>query len=148
MAELAQLQLGNILFLITGSSQSLQLNGQAMGVVAGHIGCLEAGHILIANNDILDDFVQRGAHVNVAVGIRRAVVQHETGLALVVLHQVKIKAVLFPVLQKLGLLFGQACTHFKIGFGQVDCAVVILCHWFVHSLNIFYNSYKPSITTF
>ena len=81
--DLAQLQLGDVLLLVTHRGQGLQLNGQAVGIKAGHIGSLIALHVLFADDDILDDLVQGGAHVDVAVCIRRAVVQNELGLALV-----------------------------------------------------------------
>ena len=57
-ADLTQLQLGNVLLLITDGGQSLQFDGQAMGIKAGHVGSLEALHVLVADNDILDDLVQ------------------------------------------------------------------------------------------
>ncbi len=80
LADLAQLQLGDVLLLVADGGQGLQLNGQAVGIKAGHIGSLEALHVLLADDDVLDDLVQRGAHVDVAVCIRRAVVQNELGL--------------------------------------------------------------------
>ena len=48
----------------------LQLNGQAVGIKAGYIGSLEALHVLLADDDILDDLIQRGTHVDIAVGIQ------------------------------------------------------------------------------
>ena len=128
VADLTQLQLGD-LALAHQLLHGLQLDGQAMGVVTGHIRGLEAGHVLVADDDVLDDLVQRGAHVDVAVGIRRAVVQHVAGLALVVLHQLFIKMVRIPLFEHLRLFLGQTRPHVKQSFGQVDRAVVILWHW-------------------
>ena len=131
-ADLAQLQLGDVLLLLAQRGQSLQLNGQAVGIKAGHIGSLEALHVLVANDDILDDLVQGGAHVDVAVCIRRAVVQDKLGLAVVVLDQVVVQVVLLPILQHGGLLLGQTGTHLKQSLGQIQGTVVlrlILSQW-------------------
>ena len=55
--------------------------------------------------------------------------QHITGLALVVAHQLLIQMVFLPILEQFGLLFRQPGTHFKFGAGQVDGFVKILCQW-------------------
>ena len=55
------------------------------------------------------------ADVDVAVGIRRAVVQHELRPAFALRADLLIKAHLVPALQKLGLQFGQAGAHRKFG---------------------------------
>ena len=130
--DLAQLQLGDVLLFLAQRGQSLQLNGQAVGIKAGHIGSLEALHVLVADDDILDDLVQGGAHVDVAVCIRRAVVQDKLGLAVVVLDQVVVQVVLLPILQHGGLLLGQTGTHLKQSLGQIQGTVVlrlILSQW-------------------
>ena len=132
VADLAQLQLGD-LALAHQLLHGLQFDGQAVGVVAGHIRRLETAHVLVANDDVLDDLVQGGAHVDVAVGVGRAVVQHIAGLALVVLDQFLVQMVGVPLLEHLRLFFGQTRPHVKQGLGQVDRAVVILWHWYLHS---------------
>ena len=121
--------------LITDGGQSLQLDGQAVGIKTGHIGSLIALHVLFADDDILDDLVQGGAHVDVAVCIRRAVVQDKLGLAVVVLDQVVVQVVLLPILQHGGLLLGQTGTHLKQSLGQIQGTVVlrfVLSQW-LHS---------------
>ena len=133
VAQAAQLQQGNIALFAVCLLDGLQLDGQAVRVVSGHIRRLVTAHIFIADNDILDDFVERGAHVDAAVRIRGPVVQHIPGLALVVLDQFLVKMVLRPRFQHFGLFFGQARPHVKICFGQVDGAVIILWHWRLHS---------------
>ena len=57
------------------------LDGQAVGVPAGDVGGAEARHVLVFDNDILQDLVHGGADVDVAVGIRGAIVEDEPGLA-------------------------------------------------------------------
>ena len=131
-ADLAQLQLGDVLLLLADGGQSLQLDGQTMGIKAGHIGSLIALHVLVADDDILDDLVQGRAHVDVAVCIRRAVVQDKLGLAVVVLDEVVVQVVVLPVLEHHRLLLGQTCTHLKQSLGQIQRTVVlrlILSQW-------------------
>ena len=132
-ADLAQLQLGDTGFLVAEGTQRLQLNGQAVGVIAGHVGCLEAGHVLIADDDVLDDLVQRRTHVDIAVGIRRAVVQDVLRLALVVLNHLLIDMVLLPVLEHFGFLLRQTGPHFKRGLHLMDGVVVVLRQSFLLS---------------
>ena len=106
LADLAQLELGDVLLLLADGGQGLQLNGQAVGIKAGHIGSLEALHVLLADDDVLDDLIQRGTHVDIAVGIRRAVVQDELRFALVVLHELVVQVVVVPILEHDRFLLG------------------------------------------
>ena len=133
LADLAQLQFGDARLFVAEGTEGFQLDGQAVGVVAGHIRCLEAGHILIADDDILDDLVQCSTHVDIAVGIRRAVVQDVLGLALVVLDHLLVDMVLFPVLQHFGFFFRQTGPHFKGGLHLMDGVVVVLRQSFLLS---------------
>ena len=143
LADLAQLKLGDTRLLIAERTQRLQLDRQTVGIVAGHIGCLKTGHILIADDDVLDDLVERGAHVDVAVGIRRAVVQDVLRLALVVLDHLLIDMVVLPVLEHLGLFFRQAGPHFKRGLHLMDGVVVVLRQGFLLS-SIFWIDGNPA----
>ena len=96
-----------------------------MGIPAGHVGGVVAGHVLVLNDDVLEDLVQGGADVDVAVGVRRAVVEDEGGLALVALDHLVIEVVVVHLLEHVGLTLGQACPHGEVGFGQVDSLVVV-----------------------
>jgi hypothetical protein len=55
----------------------LVLDRQAVAVPARHIGRVETGQGLGTDDDVLEDLVHRMADVDVAIGIGRAVVQHE-----------------------------------------------------------------------
>ena len=63
--------LGAVIFL------DLPFDRQAVAVPAGNIRRVAAEHRLGAHDDILEDFVERGAEMNIAVGIRRPVVKDE-----------------------------------------------------------------------
>src|SRR5699024_10811634 len=83
-------------------------------------------HVLVADDDILDNLVQRSTHVDAAVGIRRAIMQNVTGLTLVIANHLLVDVVLLPVLQHFGFLFRQAGPHFKKRLHLVDGIIVIL----------------------
>ena len=67
------------------------------------------------------------AHVQRAVGERRAVVQGEQGLALVLLQQLVVEVDLLPVLQHVRLALGQARTHGEAALGHVQWSFCIPC---------------------
>ena len=70
------LALGAVLLL------DLPLDRQAVAVPARHVVGIVAEHLLRARHHVLEDLVERGADVDVAVGIGRAVMQDEFGAAL------------------------------------------------------------------
>ena len=107
---------------------SLQLDGQTVGVPAGHIGGAEAAHILVLNDKILEHLVERRAQMDLAVGIGRTVMQHILGLAFVACNHFPIEIFFLPVCQGLRLTLGQVSPHREIGFGQIQCLVIILWH--------------------
>ena len=99
-----------------------------MGIPAGDIGCLVAGHVLIADNHVLQNLVQRGADMNITVGIGRAVVQNEAGLLRIVLHELMIGAYLIFSVQQCRLPLGKTGPHGEIRLRQMDRLVIIFCH--------------------
>ena len=65
------------------------------------------------------------AHVQCAVGERRAVVEVEEGLALIFLEQLVVHVLLLPPGQHLRLPLGQTRPHGEVGLGQIDGLVVV-----------------------
>ncbi len=55
----------------------LQLDGQAVAVPARQVGGIEPRHVVGLDDQILQDLVERRADVDLAVGVRRPVVQKE-----------------------------------------------------------------------
>ena len=51
----------------------LVLDGQAVAVPAGHVRAVAAGHLPGLDDDVLEDLVEGVAQMDVAVGVRRAV---------------------------------------------------------------------------
>ena len=114
--------LGPVLFL------HLPLNWQAMAVPAGDVVRVAAQHLVGAVDDVLQDLVQAGADVQVAIGIGRPIVQDEllAPLAGVPLAVEQVHGL--PALQDQRLPLGQAGAHGKFGFRQEYRAFVIGCH--------------------
>ena len=106
------LALGAVLLL------DLPLDGQAVAVPARHVVGIEAQHLLGARHHVLQDLVERGAHVDVGVGVGGAVVQDELGPALGRRAQAVIEPELGPALEQLGLELGQPGPHGERGLGQ------------------------------
>jgi len=106
----------------------LPLDGQAVAVPAGDIVGVEALHLAEADDDVLQDLVDGVADVDVAVGIGRAVVQHELLAALGAGAQLAEQVHLGPALQQLGLLGRQAAAHGEVGARQKDGRFVIAGH--------------------
>jgi hypothetical protein len=96
----------------------LPLDGQAMAVPARHVIGVEAEHLLGARHEVLQDLVERVSDVDVAVGIRRAVMQHELGSAARSLAQALVETEALPAREDLRLLLWQASPHGKGRLGQ------------------------------
>ena len=76
-ARAAEIGHRHLALLRTELPIDLQLDRQPVAVVADHVRRVEAGHRSRLDDEILQDLVQRRADVDVAVRVRRAVVQHE-----------------------------------------------------------------------
>ena len=63
--------------------------------------------------------------MDVAVGVGRAVVQHEFGAALRGLAQALVEAELRPAREELRLLLRQAGAHREVGLGQEQSLAVV-----------------------
>ena len=103
----------------------LPLDRQAVAVPAGHIGRVLAQQGLAADDDVLQHLVHGVAHVDVAVGVGRAVVQDPALAPLTLLAQPVVHAQLVPARQDRRLLGGEAGLHREGGLGQEDGAAVI-----------------------
>ena len=105
----------------------LPFDGQTVAVPPRHIARIKAQHLVGPDDHVLDRLVQRVTDVQVAVGVRRAIVQRE-GLAFGVgafcggglFAQLVIHTNLRPTLQPAGLALGQARAHREISFGQIE----------------------------
>ena len=129
--NLVLVQLALAVFLL-----NLPFDGQAVTIPAGHIGRVEALEALGAHHHVLQDVVQRVAHVDVAVGIGRAIVEDELFAAGALVAQRAVEVLVLPARQNARLLLGKARLHGEIGLRQEDgappvplgrCVRLLLC---------------------
>ena len=105
-----------------------RLDGHAVVIPAGIVNGLIAAHGLIAGDEVLEALVECGAHVDGAVGERRAVVQVKYRPALGAFEHLVVEVHVVPLFEHVGLALGQASTHRELSFGQVYGRVIILRH--------------------
>ena len=89
----------------------LPFDRQAVTVPARHVVGIEAEHLLALGHHVLEDLVQRVADMDVAVGVGRAVMQHEFGAAGSALAQFSVEVDLVPVFEDFRLALRQAGAH-------------------------------------
>ena len=106
----------------------LPLDGQAVAVPAGDVVGVLAQHLLGPVDEILQNLVEAGADMDVAVGVGRPVVQDEFLPAFAELAQLAVEILVFPALLDFRLLFRQAGAHGKFGSGQEDRVFVVDGH--------------------
>ncbi|RMS08110.1 hypothetical protein ALP75_200319 [Pseudomonas syringae pv. actinidiae] len=97
----------------------LVLDRQTMTVPTRHIGGIEARQGFGAQDHVLENLVDRMTDVNIAVGVRRTVVQDELWTILANLAQLLVQANAVPALQSLRLALGQAGLHREGGVRKV-----------------------------
>ena len=129
VAELADLSRGGLVELLGAELLlDLVLDRLAMAVPTGDVGNLIALHHPVAVDHVLGDLIHGVADVDRAVGVRRAVVQHELLVTLVLLQNLLVDLVVLPVLESLRLGLGKTGTHGKTGLGQIHRLLVLVCH--------------------
>ena len=107
----------------------LVFDRQSVAIPARHIRRAKAGHRFRFHHQILEDFVERRAHVHIAVGKRRAVVQHEQPAPRHAPFGFVRKArVSSHTFEHLRLARGEICLHRKIRLRQIQRVFVVLAH--------------------
>ena len=106
----------------------LLLDRQAVAVPARDVRRAEAAHRLVAVDEVLERLVQRRADVDVAVGERRAVMEHEGGPAGAGSLDFAVKIELFPVGDAPRFAFHEIRPHGEIGLGQQQGIFQVLRH--------------------
>jgi len=107
----------------------LGLNGQTVAVPPGHVGGVPPRHGLDLDHEVLEHLVDHVAHVDVAVGIRRTVVQDVEGLALPSLPDPAVQVDLSPVLARRGLPLHQVGLHGEGRLREVQRIPIPLVGW-------------------
>ena len=120
-ALLAELNDGHLVLVLAGGAVALldlPLDGKAVAVPAGDVVGVLPQHLLGAVDDVLEDLVEPGADVDVAVGVRRAVVKNELLPACGGLAQPSEQVHGLPARQHLRLALWQPGLHRKLGSGK------------------------------
>ena len=96
------------------------LDGQSMAIPAGHVRRVEALHGSRFDHEILEDFVECGAQVNLAVGIRRTIMKNVHGPAGARGANLFVQTLLSPPFQQLRLHLSQIRLHGEVGTWKID----------------------------
>ena len=120
LAGVAEFRNGHSLVIQLVLFDDGRLNGHAMVIPAGNIRGVVAQHGMTADDEILQGLVQSVAHVDVAVGEGRAVMQNKPGQILVLLQHGAVKLLLLPLFQHSRLPGRQTSLHGEIGFRGDD----------------------------
>ena len=121
----ADLERGHLRFARAQLFVDVDFDGQAVAVPAGDESGVEAGHVFGADDEVLEDFVERGAGVDLAVGVGRAVVVDEEWRVGACLAELLVEILFLPALEqrRLGLL--QPRLHGKVRARQVERALEV-----------------------
>ena len=100
-----------------------------MAVPAGHVGRAVTAEGFVAQRDVLECLVERGADVDVAVGEGRTVVENKRFLRLdAILLESRVKSDAFPVRDAAGFALSQTCAHGEICFRKLEGVFQVLRH--------------------
>ena len=116
----AQVRGAHVLFLLAELLRDLVFDGQPVAIPARHVGRLHAFHGAGLDDDVLENFIERVADVNMAVGVRRAVMQHVQRLARPGFLNALIEPLLHPPGDELRLAIRQVPFHGKRRLGQIE----------------------------
>ena len=104
---------------------NLPFNRQAVAIPAGDVIRIKPRHLRGAIDHILQNFIERMADMQIAIGIGRAIMEYEC------LPPFGLRAEPFPQLQalparqRIGLTLRQIAAHGKAGLRQEDGAAII-----------------------
>jgi hypothetical protein len=103
----------------------LPLDRQAVAVPAGDVVGVVAGHLAAAIDEVLQDLVQPGADMQVAVGVGRAVVEDEFGASGAGGAQLRPQAHGVPACQDSRLVLRQVAAHGEGRARQEDRVAIV-----------------------
>ena len=104
---------------------NVQLNRQTVTIPPGHIGRIKSRQRLGFDDDVLENLIDRVAHVEVTVCIRGAIVKDELWLPLPHLANLGIEVHLRPGLQAIGFTLREIRLHRKICLRQIQRGFVV-----------------------
>ena len=96
-----------------------------MAIPARNVGRAEAAQGLVFDNDVLENLVERGTNVNIAVGKGRAVMQDKFLCACAVSLDFLVKSGGLPLFQPVRFPGDEVGLHREIGARQIQCVFVV-----------------------
>jgi len=102
-----------------------QFNRQAMAIPARDIRCIKTLHALAFDNNVFEDLVQRVADMDIAVGIRRAIVQGKVRLVWIRLTDQTVEVKFSPTLYDFRFALRQVAAHRKIGYRKIESFFIV-----------------------
>ena len=117
-ALLAEFQRSHVRTIFTGVFEYGVFDRQTMGIPARYIDGFIASHVVVSDDDIFQGFIQRMADVDLAIRIRRAIVQYESRCAffLSLFDSFFIQMILLPEFYEARFLFRKVAAHREFGF--------------------------------
>jgi len=100
--------------------KNLMLDRHAVAVPSRYIRRPEAGERLVLDDNVLQYLVERRADMDMAVGIRRPVMQNKKGTCFVLFEYFMIQVLFFPTAEKFRFPLAQICLHREIGGRKQD----------------------------
>jgi len=97
-------------------------------IPAGNIRGIEAGEALAFDDDVLEHLVDGMADVNLAIGIGRAIMEDELGLAPACLAKLSVEVEGLPALELLRFPLWQIALHGEVGGGKIQRGFVVGSH--------------------
>ena len=91
------------------------LDRETMAVVSRNVGRIKAGHRARLHDKVLQDLVERGAKMNLPVGVRRTVVEHELRRATPPGANLAVQIHAFPARDRLGFGLLEVGLHREPG---------------------------------
>ena len=103
----------------------LPFDREPVTVPAGHVVGFPARHLMRTDDNVLQRLVERRADMDIAVGVRRPVMEDEFGTALAAPAQLCIQILARPARQNFRLLLRQTSAHGKIRLRQIEGAGIV-----------------------
>ena len=103
----------------------LVFDRQPVAIPTRRVRRVEPGHRLALDHHVLEDLVDRVPHMDVAIRIRRAIVQDEQRPAVRLGAQALVQLRVLPLPDPHGLAFGQVAAHRERRVRQIQCAFVV-----------------------
>lgn len=103
----------------------LEFDGQPVAIPAGDVGCIKPAQGFVFDDDVLENFVERRPDVDIAIGERRAVVQHKFLGPCARCADGVVEVGRLPFLEALWFAQDEVRLHGEVGFRQVECVFIV-----------------------